>query len=147
MAKKAKSPSKAVKKKSINKTARKPVAKKTPPKGAPAKKSLRRPAPKSKAKKVEAPAPLPWRKALPGETFVGIVDDFYGHVSVIAFNLQGALAVGDKIHVRGHTTDMTETVDSMQIDHNAVTSAKAGDAVGVRTVGKCRSGDYVYRVG
>ena len=147
MAKKAKSPSKAVKKKTAKPTARKPVAKKTPKKSAPAKKVVRRPAPKAKAKQVEAPPPLPWRKALPGETFIGVVDDFYGHVSVIAFNLQGALAVGDKIHVRGHTTDMTETVDSMQIDHNTVPSAKAGDAVGVRTIGKCRSGDYVYRVG
>lgn len=143
MAKKKSAPkSKPVKKKAAPKAKRKTAPKKVK------KSPVRKAAPRAARKKAAAPAPaLPWREALPGETLVGVVEDFYGHVSVIALTLRAALKVGDKIHVRGHTTDMTETVDSMQIDHAPVASAAAGDAVGVRAVVKCRTGDYVYRVG
>lgn len=126
---------KAVKKpikKATKKVAKKPVVKKAPPK---------------KVKVEEAAPPLPWRHALPGETMVGVVDDYYSHLSVITLTVQSPLKVGDKIHVRGHTTDMTETLESMQIDHVPVASAKVGDPIGIKAVGKCRAGDYLYKVG
>lgn len=108
-------------------TAKKTVAPSRPPKPVPA-----------------VPAPFPWRVALAGERFVGVVDDFFSHLCVIALKLQAALKVGDKIHVRGHTTDMTEVVESLQIDHVAVPSANPGDSIGIKAIGKCRAGDYVY---
>ncbi len=146
MAKKTKAPKKSAKEKASAKAAKKRPAKKAPKKKSSAKKSLRAGARKPKAA-VPPPLPMPWRQPLPGEKSLGVVEDFYGHVSVIALTLQGPLKVGDRIHVRGHTTDMTETVDSLQIDHRSVPEAKAGEPVGVKTTGKCRTGDYVYRVG
>ena len=74
-----------------------------------------------------------------------MVDDFFGHISVIAFKLEKPLSIGDKIHVRGHTTDLTQTVDSMQIGHQAVAKANPGDAVGIKISDKSRKGDYVYK--
>lgn len=132
----SKKPAKKVIKKSskkiVKKTAKKPAVKKT----------------LVKKVKVEVGAPsLPWRHALPGETMVGVIDDYYSHLSVMTLTLQSPLKVGDKIHVRGHTTDMTEILESMQIDHVPVASAKTGDPIGIKAVGKCRAGDYLYKVG
>ncbi|MBL0058502.1 MAG: translation elongation factor-like protein [Elusimicrobia bacterium] len=84
---------------------------------------------------------------MPGEILAGVVDDFFSHLSVITLTLQAPLKVGDKIHVRGHTTDMTEAVASIQINHQPVLEAKTGDPVGIKAVGKCRAGDYLYKVG
>ncbi len=136
----SKKPVKKAVKKTPKKTVKKPVKKPT------VKKTVgKKAAPKKKV--VLAPEPLPWRHALPGETMVGIVDDFYSHLSVITLTLQSPLKVGDKIHVRGHTTDMTEILESMQINHVPVTSAKVGDPIGIKAVGKCRAGDYLYKEG
>lgn len=123
-------------KKVIKKTVKKSVVKKTVVKKAQPKKKV-----------VVPPDPLPWRHALVGETMVGVVDDYYSHLSVITLTLQSPLKVGDTIHVRGHTTDMTERLESMQINHLSVTQAKAGDPIGIKAIGKCRAGDYLYKVG
>ena len=131
-------------KKPVKKAVKKPIKKAT-------KKAVKKPvvkkAPAKKVKVEEAATPLPWRHALPGETMVGVVDDFYSHLSVITLTVQSSLKVGDKIHVRGHTTDMTEVLESMQINHVPVTAAKIGDPIGIKAVGKCRAGDYLYKVG
>ena len=140
-AKTSKKPVKKAVKKPLKKAVKKTV-KKSAVKKAPVKKAQ----PKKKAV-AAAPAPLPWRHALPGETLAGVVDDYYSHLCVITLTLQTPLKVGDKIHVRGHTTDMTEIVESMQINHVPVTEAKAGDPIGIKAVGKCRAGDHLYKVG
>jgi len=54
--------------------------------------------------------------------------------------------VGDKIHIKGHTTDLEVVVDSMQIDNAAVNEAKAGDSVGVKVSERVRKGDSIYKV-
>jgi putative protease len=54
--------------------------------------------------------------------------------------------VGDKIHVKGHTTDMEAVVESMQINNVNVQEAKAGDSVGVKVGDRARKGDSVYKV-
>lgn len=130
--------------------ARKPAAKKkaSARKPAAAKKRAAKPAPKRRSKAAkEPPEPiLPWRQALPGETLVGVVDDFFSHVNVIAFTLRQPLAVGDRIHVRGHTTDLLQNVESMQLEHKSIDHGVPGDAVGIQVHAKCRTGDYVYRL-
>jgi hypothetical protein len=94
---------------------------------------------------LEPQAPhLPWRDALPGETLIGVVDDFFGHIGVITMTLQESLKVGQRIHVRGNTTDIVQTVSSMQIEHQPVSVAKTGDGIGIKSTGKARRGDYVY---
>lgn len=134
-------------KKPILKAGKKPV-KKTVKKKA-KKTAVKKVSPKKPRLKKSAPVaePLPWRHALPGETMAGVVDDYFSHLSVITLTLQSPLKVGDKIHVRGHTTDMTEILESMQINHVSVAQAKAGDPIGIKAVGKCRAGDYLYKVG
>jgi hypothetical protein len=64
----------------------------------------------------------------------------------MAVDLTDALSVGSKLHVKGHTTDLTITVDSMQVEHEAVTQAGSGASVGIKVGEKVRPGDEVYRV-
>ncbi|MDP6605632.1 MAG: translation elongation factor-like protein [Dehalococcoidia bacterium] len=79
-------------------------------------------------------------------TEVGRVDDYFARVGVAGIALTGDLSVGDSIQIKGHTTDLTMTVDSMQIDHDGVDQAGAGDSVGIKVAERCRAGDHVYRV-
>lgn len=76
--------------------------------------------------------------------FLGVVEDYYAKIGVIALTLKAPLALGQQIQVLGHTTDFQQPVDSMQIDHAALTLAKAKDGVGIKVVSRARSGDHVY---
>ena len=58
----------------------------------------------------------------------------------------GGLSVGDTIHIKGHTTDLTQTVRSMQVDHEPVDSAGPGDEVAIGIDGRVRAKDNVYLV-
>ena len=80
------------------------------------------------------------------EIKIGEVEDYFSHIGVIALTLKDSLSIGDTIHVRGHTTDLTQDVDSMQINRVAVEQAKNEDSVGIKISQKCRKGDDVYRV-
>lgn len=81
------------------------------------------------------------------EKEIGFVEHFFGHLGVAAIKVtSGTLKVGDTIHVKGHTSDFTEKVASMQIDNKPVNEAKAGDGIGIKMVGKCREHDKVYVV-
>ena len=99
-------------------------------------------------KPARAPQPLAPKppKAAPGEKFLGEVEDYFGKISVIALTVKEAVNVGDTIHVLGHTTDFTQVVQSMQIEHKAVKSAKKKDGVGILVGEKARKGDSVYLV-
>ena len=79
-----------------------------------------------------------------GERVVAKVEHFFGHISVAAFKLKFPLKVGDVIHVKGHTTDFVQRVDSMQIEHESVSKAKKGQDIGIRVKGKVRQGDTVF---
>jgi putative protease len=134
----AKKKSPVRKKKALKKSpARKPAAKRAAPK----KKAAARPS----AKPRPAPAPVP-RGPLPGEVRVGVVSHYYGHLAVAAVRLEVALAVGDTIRILGHTSDFRQRVDSMQIEHQAVSEAIAGDEIGLKVVQHAREHDVVYRV-
>ena len=80
------------------------------------------------------------------EEEIGTVSDFFAHPVVAGIELTGTLKAGDKVHIKGHTTDLEFTVASMQIDNADVTEAKAGDAVGVKVSDRVRRGDVVYKV-
>src|SRR5215831_16953023 len=135
---KKKSPAK---KKVLKKSpARKPAAKAAAKAAAPKKKPAARPAPKPKAP--EAPV----RGPAPGEVRVGVVTHYYGHLMVAAVKLEVTLAVGQTIHVLGHTSDFRQRVDSMQIEHEQVQEAIGGDEIGIRVAQHAREHDVVYRV-
>jgi putative protease len=80
------------------------------------------------------------------EEMIGTVSDFFARPVVAAIELTAALKVGDKIHIKGHTTDLELTVDSMQIDNVNVEEAKAGDSIGVKVSERVRKKDTVYKV-
>ena len=80
------------------------------------------------------------------EEVIGNVSDFFAHPVVAGIELTATLKVGDKIHIKGHTTDMELTVNSMQINNVNVNEAKAGDAIGIKVDERVRRGDIVYKV-
>lgn len=80
------------------------------------------------------------------EQEIGTVSDFFAHPVVAAIELNAGLDKGDKIHIKGHTTDLVLTVNSMQIENEPVEHAKAGDSVGVKVPERVRNGDTVYKV-
>jgi selenocysteine-specific translation elongation factor len=80
------------------------------------------------------------------EEEIGTVSDFFAHPVVAGIELTGTLKVGDQIHIKGHTTDLEMTVNSMQINNVNVTEAKRGDSVGVKVTERVRRGDHVFKV-
>jgi len=80
------------------------------------------------------------------EKKVGKVVHYYTDLSVAAIELNGELKVGDEIHIKGHTTDLTQPVDSMQIEHEKVESAKKGDAIGIKVNDHVRENDEIFVV-
>jgi selenocysteine-specific translation elongation factor len=80
------------------------------------------------------------------EEEIGRVSDFFARPVVAGIELSRTLKLGDKIHIKGHTTDMELIVDSMQINNVDVQEAKAGDSVGIKVSERVRRGDKVYKV-
>ena len=82
------------------------------------------------------------------ETQVGVVTHFFDRISVAAITVTegGSLQTGDTIHVKGHTTDMTTTVLTMQVEHRTVAVAAPGDVVGIQLPGKAHEHDKVFKV-
>ena len=80
------------------------------------------------------------------EVEIGTVSDFFARPVVAGIQLTAPLKVGDKIHIKGHTTDLQLTVDSLQINNQNVSEAKVGDAVGIKLPDRVRRGDTVWKV-
>ena len=81
------------------------------------------------------------------EQEIGYVSKYFGQIAVAAIEITaGKLSVGDTIHIKGHTTDLKEEIKSMQIDHDAVESAKKGDSIGVQVSDKTRRKDKVFKL-
>ena len=80
------------------------------------------------------------------EVEIGSVSDFFAHPVVAGIDLTGTLSTGDTIHIKGHTTDLEFTVDSMEVNNTSVAEAKAGDAIGIKVSERVRRGDKVYKV-
>lgn len=81
------------------------------------------------------------------EEQIGRISHYFGHIKVAAIELtDGSLAVGDTIHIKGHTTDLTEPIKSIQIEHEQVPTAKKGDSIGLKVSDHVREHDVVYKV-
>lgn len=150
--KKAKGKKKAAKKvakkavkKAVKKTARKaktaarkPLARKPPARAAGA--------PRRKPSAKAGVAALPAEKQVAGGILLGQVEDYFAQVNVMALKLLAPVSVGDMIRIKGHTTDITQKVESMQIEHQPVQAASAGDSVGIRIADRARRTDVVYKI-
>jgi hypothetical protein len=82
------------------------------------------------------------------EVEIGKVVHYFSKAGVAAIQVtQDVLRVGDTIHIRGHTSDFTQTIDSMQVDNQPVPEAATGQVIGLRVKDHAREHDAVYRVG
>ncbi len=77
---------------------------------------------------------------------IGKVNHWFGGIGVAGIELTDKVAVGDHIHILGHTTDFEQEITSMQIMHQNVNEASPGDDVGVKVQFRARVGDRVYKV-
>ena len=80
------------------------------------------------------------------EVEIGRITHYYNHLDVAVLRLTESLKLGDKIHILGHVTDLTERVASMQVNHHAVVWVKPGDDVAIKVNEPVREHDLVYRV-
>ncbi len=81
------------------------------------------------------------------EQKIGIITHYFGKIGVAALKItDGELRVGDMIRIKGHTSDFTQTVESMQVEHQSVEVARTGDEVGLKTAEYTREHDTVYKV-
>lgn len=76
---------------------------------------------------------------------IGKITHFYDKISVAIIDLKDKVAVGDTLHIKGHTTDFEQAIDSMEVDHESVETAKKGDVIGLKVSEKVRDGDPVYK--
>ncbi len=81
------------------------------------------------------------------EIEIGIVRHYFDKIGVVVIELTaGDLAIGDTIHIKGHTTDVTSKVETLQIEQDKLTKAVIGQSVGTKIPGKAREHDKVFKV-
>jgi translation elongation factor EF-1alpha len=81
------------------------------------------------------------------EVAIGTVERYFGKIGVAAIKItSGELKVGDTIHIKGHTTDFEQQVDSMQVEHQSVQTAGPGSDVGIKVKEKVHEKDTVLVV-
>ena len=126
------------KKTPVRKAARKTVRKtKTTSKSSPG------PAPRKRATSTIRPA-----RAASREQRIGVVTHYYSHLSVVAMQLEpgATLRVGDVIHIHGHSTDFTQRVESLEVNHASVAEVGASDDFGLKVIDHAREHDAVFKV-
>ena len=130
-------------------TRKTPVRRASPKKARPTAKSAVKPMPASPpAQPVTATttASLPAQPAPPGER-IGVVTHYYNHLSVATLRLEsGTLRVGDVIQIRGHTTDFSQRVESLEVNHAPANEVGPNDDFGLKVVRHAREHDVVYKV-
>ena len=113
-------------------------------------KKAKKSAPKKKAKasvkKVKKAIPVKIAKEKSLGKKVGKVVHYYTNLKVGIIELSGTLKVGDKIKIKGATTDFEQAIASMQIEHEKVQEAKKGKSIGLKVKKHVRQNDIVYKV-
>ncbi len=77
---------------------------------------------------------------------IGLITHYFPHVQAAVIKLKGPLAKGDTVKIKGHTTDITQIVNSLQIDRVDIQSAKKGDEIGLQVTSRVRQRDKVYKI-
>ena len=80
------------------------------------------------------------------EKEIGKISPYFTNIGVCVIELKGKIKVGDKIHISGATTDVTMTIDSMQVEHKNVEEAKSGQGIGLKVSERVRENDIVFKV-
>ena len=80
-------------------------------------------------------------------TLIGKITHYFSNINVAVIDLSGVLKEGDTIRITGgESTDFNQKVDSMEVDHKKVNTAKKGDSVGLKINEKAREGYHVYKI-
>jgi hypothetical protein len=77
---------------------------------------------------------------------IGSITHYFPHVQAAVIKLKGPLAKGDTVKIKGHTTDLTQIITSMQIDRVDISNAKKGDEIGLQVSSRVRQGDKAYKI-
>jgi len=81
------------------------------------------------------------------EEEIGRIGHYFSKINVGILELsKSEVLVGDTIHIKGHTTDFYQKVQSMQVEYSPVESAKSGQSVGLKVENAVREGDLVFKV-
>lgn len=81
------------------------------------------------------------------EEEIGVIVKFFSKPSVAAVEItNGSIKEGDILHFKGHTTDFSEEIKSMEVDNQSVSEAKSGDMIGIKVKERVRERDIVYKV-
>jgi putative protease len=80
------------------------------------------------------------------EKEIGKITHYYSNINVGIIELSDTLKVGDTIHIKGHSSDFTQSVDSMQIEHASVPEAAAGKVIGIKVLQKVHPHEKVFKV-
>ena len=81
------------------------------------------------------------------EQEIGVIQHFFDRIGVAIISLtQGELSIGDTIHVKGHTTDASCKVETLQIEHLKIEKGEIGQAVGTKMPAKVRPQDKVFKI-
>lgn len=130
------------KKKAARKAAKKPAKK------AVKKTAKKRPVKKNAARKkiTSKKRPVVKKSAKKEGNLIGLITHYFPHVQAAVIKLKKPLAAGETVKIKGHTTDLTQIVTSMQIDRVDISSAKKGDEIGLKVSSRVRQHDKVYKV-
>jgi translation elongation factor EF-1alpha len=77
---------------------------------------------------------------------IGYITHFYDRISVAVLALTDTLNIGDQVHITGHSTDFTQDVTSMEIEHEKVTSVGPGDEVALKVIEPAKKGDKIFKI-
>jgi len=129
------------KKRKVKKAAKKATKK-------PVKKTVKKAAKRRliKKKAVKRKPVLKKKPAKKEGNLVGSITHYFPHVQAAVIKLKGPLVMGDTVKIKGHTTDLTQIITSMQIDRVDISSAKKGDEIGLQVSTRVRQHDKVYKV-
>lgn len=109
----------------------------------PAKKPLRK---KLAKKKVAKPASKASKKIAKKEKVIGIITHYFPKVKAAVIKIKAdSVSLGDTLHIKGHTTDFVQKVNSLQVENQPIQKAKKGDEVGLWVKSKVRHNDSVYK--
>jgi len=112
-----------------------------------AKKAVKKPVKKTAKKAVRKKPVLKKRAVVKKEgKLIGLITHYFPHVQAAVIKLKAPLAMGETVKIKGHTTDLTQIITSMQIDRVDISNAKKGDEIGLQVASRVRQHDKVYKI-
>lgn len=78
---------------------------------------------------------------------VGRISHYYEKIGVAVLDLTDEVSKGETIRISGHSNEFTQKVNSMQVEHAEIQTAKKGQSIGLKVDQPVKEGDEVYKLG